>query len=168
MDDNDPSHDDSPSTEGTSSHRLARLVSAGAFISVLVATDLLLNFFCSFWPLVIYLAVGGLGAWRGGRLHRRLIEAEGVVPWGYKVRAGLAVFSAVGLITLFILPVNWDTKCSWRYCGRAMGPGLFSSPFPVGTPSCGKWMTCANEYPYSASEYRALLRRMEKQGCPAP
>ncbi|MDP6944405.1 MAG: hypothetical protein QF464_09675, partial [Myxococcota bacterium] len=79
-----------------------------------------------------------------------------------------ALFSAVGLSVLFATPVNWDSKCALRYCVRALGPGLFESPFPVGTPSCGAWSKCANEYPYSHREYRALLSRMERQSCPAP
>ena len=145
-----------------------RLVSAGAFVSVLVATDLFLNFFCSFWPLVVYLAFAGLGAWMGERLHRRFSAATAGARFGRRLGIGLAVFSAVGLVVLFALPVNWHTRCAWRYCGRALGPGLLESPFPVGTPSCGAWSKCVNEYQYARPEYREVLRRMEAQGCPAP
>ena len=145
-----------------------RLISAGVFVSVLVASDLFLNFFCSFWPLVVYLAVGGVGWWRGEGLHRRL---SGDTPGVRLIRRGavcLAAFSFVGIIALTVLPVNWDTKCSWRHCGRALGPGLLRSPFPVGTPTCGAWSTCVNEYSYSSVQYREVLGRMKAQGCPEP
>jgi len=145
-----------------------RLLWAGAFISGLVATNLFLYLFCSSWPLVIYLAVGGVGAWKAERLHERFsAQTTGATI----IRRGaicLAIFSAVGLIALFAMPTNWDTKCSWRYCSRALGPGLLDSPFPVGTPSCRGWSTCVNEYSYSPAQYRRVLRRIEKQGCPAP
>ncbi len=145
-----------------------RLVWAGAFVSVLVATDLFLNFFCSHWALVFYLAVAGLGAWRAERLHRRFSAATAGATFARRLGVGLALFSAVGLVILFAMPVNWHSKCAWKYCGRALGPGLFESPFPVGTPSCGAWSKCANEYPYSDRGYRELLWRIEQQGCPAP
>ena len=148
--------------------RRVRFVSAGAFVSVLVAIDLFLNFFCGSWPLVAYLAVGGLGAWRGERLHRRFSADTFGATLARRLAAGLALSSAVGLLALFAMPVDWHTKCSWRYCGRALGPGLLKSPFPVGTPSCGEWSTCLNEYPYSRAEGRDVLGRMEAQGCPEP
>ena len=145
-----------------------RIVSAAAFLSVLVATHLVLSLLCSGWPLLFYAVAGGLGALCGPWLHRRS-SGDG---WGAKfVRRsgmGLAGFSAIGLVLLFAMPVSWESKCAWRYCGRAMGPGLLESPFPVGTPSCGAWHTCANEYPYSPSEYTRMLARIERQGCPGP
>lgn len=145
-----------------------RLISAGAFMSVLVASDLLFRFFCSFWPLVVYLAVGGLGWWRGEGLHRRFSADS----FGSRlIRRGatcLAAFSFVGIIALTALPVNWDTKCAWRYCSRALGPGLFRSPFPVGAPACRRWNLCINEAPFSSSQRGVVLRRMKAQGCPAP
>jgi len=155
-------------TETQSDLRKIRLLWAGAFVSGLVATNLFFSLFCASWPLVLYLIVGGVGAWAGERLHRRF-SAETL---GSKIiRRGataLAIFSAVGLMALFAMPVNWDTKCSWRYCGRALGPGLLKSPFPVGTPSCRGWSACVNEYPYSGSEYDEMLEHIEEQGCPAP
>jgi len=69
---------------------------------------------------------------------------------------------------LFVMPVNWDTKCAWRYCDRALGVGLFKSPFPVGTPTCTGWNRCVNEYPFSEGEYRKALGQIRRQGCPAP
>ena len=145
-----------------------RLVSAGAFLIVLVATDLFLTFFCGSWPLFMYLAVGGFGAWRGESLHRRFSGDGGGSKFVRGLGIGLAGFSALGLVVLFAMPVQWGTKCSWRYCGRALGPGLLESPFPVGTPPCSGWSTCVNEYQYSAPEYRRVLRRIEAQGCPEP
>ena len=145
-----------------------RLVAAGAFVSGLVATDLFLNFFCSFWPLLFYLAAAGLGAWKAEKLERRFSGDTAGATFVRRLGIGLALFSALGLVTLSVMPVNWHSKCAWRYCGRAMGLGLLKSPFPVGTPTCGAWSKCANEYRFSPEEYRELLRRIEKQGCPAP
>jgi len=146
----------------------ARLVWAGAFVSMLVATDLLLSLFCSSWPLVVYLGVGALGSWAGGRLHRRFSADTTGATLVRRIGVGLALFSAMGLVVLFAMPVNWQTKCSWRYCGRALGPGILESPFPVGTPSCRAWSMCVNEYPYSPSQYRDVSGRIKRQGCPAP
>jgi hypothetical protein len=154
--------------DSSSSLYKIRLLWAGAFVSVCVATDLFLHFFCGSWPLVLYLAAWGIGAWTGGRVHRRF---SAKTTGATLIRRGvicLALFSALGLMMLFAMPVNWDTKCSWRYCGRALGPGLLKSPFPVGTPPCRGWSTCVNEYPYSAAEYRKVLQRIKVQGCPAP
>ena len=156
------------SEEPQPSLRKVRLVSAGAFVSVLVATDLFLNFFCSFWPLLFYLAFGGLGAWMAPRLHRRLSVETTFTKFARRLGIGLALFSAAGLVVLFTMPVNWHTKCSWRYCGRALGPGLLKSPFPVGTPTCGGWSTCVNEYQYSGPDYDEVLERLTAQGCPEP
>jgi hypothetical protein len=145
-----------------------RAVSAGAFLSGLVGLDLFLNFFCSNFPLIIYLAVGGLGAWIGGACHARLSRASGGARFIRPMGVLLALFSVCGLVALFALPVNWETKCSWRYCGRALGPGLLVSPFPVGTPSCRAWHTCANEYPFTPGGYDSALQRMDRQGCAEP
>ena len=145
-----------------------RLVSAGAFMSGLVATDLFLKFFCSSWPLFMYLAVGGFGAWRAESLHRRFSGDGRGSRFVRGMSIGLAGISALGFVVLTALPVDWGSKCSWRYCSRALGPGLFDSPFPVGTPTCRGWSVCVNEYSYSASEYQRMLGRIEKQGCPEP
>jgi hypothetical protein len=145
-----------------------RTVSAGAFLSGIVALDLVLNLLCSGFPLIIYLVVGGLGFWFGGAFHERLSRPSGGAKFVRKLGVVLAVFSVAGMVLQLVLPVNWNTKCSWRYCGRAMGPGLFESPFPVGTPSCSAWHKCANEYQFSGGEYSRLLQRMERQECAAP
>ena len=145
-----------------------RAVSAGAFLSGIVGVDLLLNFFCAGFPLVIYLVVGGLGAWFGGACHDKLARAGGGARFVRRVGAFLAFFSVCGIVAQFALPVNWETKCSWRYCSRAMGPGLLESPFPTGTPNCSAWHKCANEYPFTPVEYDRALQRMDRQGCDAP
>ena len=81
---------------------------------------------------------------------------------------GLAIFSALGLAALFTMPVDWNSKCAWRYCGRALGPGLLYSPFPVRPVGCSAWSTCVNEYRYSPEDYQEVLGRIKEQGCPAP
>ena len=145
-----------------------RLLWAGVFVSGLVATSFFLSLVCSGWPLVMYFFFGGVGALLGPRLHRRG-AGEGLVATILRRGAsGLAVFSAVGLIMLCFMPVNWDTKCAWRYCGRALGVGLLESPFPVGTPSCRGWSMCVNEYPYSDIQYRRALSQIRRQDCPEP
>ena len=148
--------------------RKYRAVTAGAFLSGLVGLDLFLNLLCTGFPLVFYLVVGGVGAWFGGARHARLSRDTGGAKFVSRVGVFLAIFSACGICVQFAMPVNWDTKCAWRYCGRAMGPGWWRSPFPVGTPSCSAWWKCANEYPFTSEEYNRALRRMDKQGCPAP
>tara|TARA_B100000579_G_scaffold134671_1_gene109029 strand:+ start:464 stop:955 length:492 start_codon:yes stop_codon:yes gene_type:complete len=145
-----------------------RLKWAGAFISVLVATDLFLNFFCASWPLIVYLLIGAWGAWRGKGLHQRFSSDSLGSRFARKLGSGLAIFSAVGLFMLFAMPPQWESKCAWRYCGRALGIGLLQSPFPVGSASCRAWHICANEYPYSEKEYRKILNRIEEQGCAPP
>ena len=145
-----------------------RLVWAGAFLSGLVATDIALKLFCGSWPLVMYLVVGGVGAWSGKHLQHRFSGQTLGATVIRRGAIGLAALSAVGMMLLFAMPVRWDTKCSWKYCGRALNPGLLVSPFPVGTPSCSGWSKCVNEYPYSQSEYRRAVQQLSEQGCPAP
>lgn len=145
-----------------------RAVSAGAFLSGLVGLDLFLNLFCTGLPLLFYLVVGGLGAWFGGARHARLSRTGGVARFVRRAGVLLAIFSVCGVCVQWVMPIDWGTKCSWRSCGRAMGPGLLKSPFPVGSPSCSAWMKCANEYPFTPQEYKLALQRMDSQGCPAP
>jgi len=145
-----------------------RAVSAGAFLSGVVGMDLFLNFLCSGFPLLLYLVIGGLGAWFGGARHAWLSRDSGGAKFVRRVGVFLALFSVCGIAVQFVLPVNWGTKCSWRYCGRAMGPGLLQSPFPVGTPDCGAWHMCANEYQFTPVDYDSALQRMKRQGCAAP
>jgi hypothetical protein len=145
-----------------------RAVSAGACLSVLVGLDLFLNLFCAGFPLIVYLVVAALGAWLGGALYHPLSRDSGGAQFMRWLGATLAFFSMCGIILQFAWPVNWETKCSWRYCGRAMGPSFLESPFPVGTPSCSAWHKCANEYPFTPAEYNRALERMKRQDCAAP
>ena len=145
-----------------------RFLWAGAFLSGLVVTDLFQSLFCSSWPLVFYLGVWGIGAWMGEGLHRRFSAQTRGATIIRRGAIGMALLSALGLMVLFVMPVRWDSKCAWRYCGRALGPGLLESPFPVGTPSCRGWSLCVNEYPYSRSDQAEVLRRIREQGCPEP
>jgi len=147
---------------------LNQLKWAAVFLFVFVATDLFFNFFCAQWPLLFYLVAGGLGAWKAEALHKRFSGTSFFSKLVKLCVAPIALSSVVGLVVLAATPVRWDTKCSFRYCGRAMGPGLLKSPFSVGTPTCRGWWVCANEYPYSASEYSKMLKRIEAQGCPMP
>ena len=145
-----------------------RIVTAGAFLSGLVALDLFLNFFCGDLPLLFYLVLGGVGAGLGGLAKRFLSGRSAVAAVARWTGVLLALFTLCGMMVEFANPVRWDTKCSWSYCGRALGPGLFESPYPVGTPSCRGWSTCVNEYPYSGEQYRRVLGLLREQGCPAP
>ena len=145
-----------------------RLRWAGVFVSVLVVTDLFMRLFCSAWPLAVYLVVGGVGAWLAVGLHQRISGETLVACFLRRVANILSTLSALGLIVLFFLPVNWESKCSWRYCDRALGVGLFMSPFPVGTPTCKGWSVCANESPLSNAQYEKVLRSIRQQGCPEP
>jgi len=145
-----------------------RVTTAGAYLSGLVAFDLFLILFCDGMPLLFYILLGGFGVWRGGRLHSRLADAGGLGKFRRTTGTILTLFSACGILLQFVMPVNWDTKCSWKYCGRAMSPGLFKSPFPVGTPTCRGWWTCANEYQWPPGQYGVALDRMAEQECPLP
>lgn len=148
--------------------RMVRLVWAGAFLSFLVATNLLFSLFCSNWPLIVYLMIGGLGAWLGPKLNQRFSKNTFFSKLVRRSAVMLAGFSLMGLVALFMLPAHWESKCAWRYCGRAMGPSPLTSPFPVGDVSCRAWSMCVNEYPYRSGQMRDVYRRMEEQGCPAP
>jgi hypothetical protein len=147
---------------------LIRLVSVGVFLSFFLATDLFLSFFCAAWPAIFYLVATALGVLYAERLYRRFSGHTFRSRIVRRIAVGLAVFSATSLMVLFSKPVNWDSKCSWRHCGRALGVGLLESPVPVGTPNCSAWHMCANEFRFSKSEYRELLRRMDEQGCAEP
>jgi len=152
---------------GASPHRV-RTLWAGVFVSGLVVTDLLLKPLCSAWPFMMYLGLGLLGAGLGPRLHARFLgEGFGFTLAQMGIQC-LALLSAVGMLMLVVLPVGWESKCAWRHCDRALGPGLLNSPFPVGTPNCGGWNRCVNEYPYSRTDYQTALQHLRAQGCPEP
>ena len=147
---------------------LYQLVSAGVFLFGVVMYDLVLELLCSGLPLFVYLLATGLGLLFGRVFYERLSSNHILAKVGRAVGLLLTLGALGGLVVLSTHTPRWDTKCSWRYCGRAMGVSLFRSPFPVGTPSCSGWHVCANEYPYSASEYDVMLEWMERQGCASP
>jgi len=145
-----------------------RMVTAAAFLSGLVALDLFFSLFCAGFPLLFYLVAGGLGYGAGPFFLNRFSGAGRGARFVRRAGICLALFSVGGMVVQTVRPVNWDTKCSWRYCGRALSPGLFKSPYPVGTPTCRGWWTCANEYTFGPGEYQSALRQMKSQGCPEP
>ena len=145
-----------------------RLVSSAAFLSGLVALDFLFSFFCSGFPLLFYLMTGGLGYGLGSFFLHRFSGTGRGVRFVRIVGICLAAFTVVGMFVHTVRPVSWDTKCSWRYCGRALSPGLLKSPYPVGTPTCRGWWVCANEYTFAPGEYQTALLKMKRQGCAEP
>ena len=148
--------------------KVYRAVTALVCLSVVVALDLFFSLFCSGLPLVVYLAAAGTGAWLGASV-KGWLSGTGVLPRTMRVFGLCLAFSSViGMTFLTIRPVSWDTKCAWRHCARALRPGLFRSPYPVGAPTCRGWSKCANEYPASKSQYDEVLRRLRAQGCPEP
>ena len=141
---------------------------AGAFLSFIVAFDLLLSLLCSGLPLIMYLLVGGFGAWIGPKLREWFSKRTGVSKFLRVLVPTLACASAIGILVLLILPVHWNGKCAYRYCGRALGMGLMTSPYPVGEPSCRGWSICINEYSFKPGEREDALERLRKQGGPEP
>ena len=145
------------------------LVGAGFLVSVLACLDLLLVVVCAGFPLLFYLVAAGLGALVGVKLKTWLV-GHGALK---KVLKGVGVtFCFLGLLSAAALTLkkpNWDTRCSFRLCGKALsGFSLFERPYPVGTPSCrGLWL-CANEYRMSPAQRAELDRLIEVQGCPLP
>ena len=154
--------------EPSTSPRAARWIGAGAFRSFLVASHLVISLFCGSWPLLFYVLAGGLGAWSGPRLHRRFSGDHALAKLARAQAIGLAAFTVIGLTALTFKPIHWDTTCSWRYCGRARGPSLIQSPFPVGPVSCGALHLCINESPYSPYERSRVVEAMNDAGCAPP
>jgi hypothetical protein len=153
------------------------LLLAMAFPSLLVVLDLGLSFLCHRVPLLWYLAAGGIGVVigpvLGAQLHgdgplRRLFRGLVITAVGVGVHGAIWMAGVSPIDDGFGFPPPWDSKCAWRYCGRALGPSLSRSPYSVGTPSCDALHMCASEYPYSDDERRQLLTRMREQGCTPP
>ena len=71
----------------------------------------------------------------------------------------------LGAALLSFVAPPWNAHCAFAYCGRALGVGLYQSPFPVGTPSCRDLHMCGNEYVLSKSQLHALVELMEDRGC---
>jgi uncharacterized membrane protein YeaQ/YmgE (transglycosylase-associated protein family) len=138
------------------------------FPSVLVGWDTLTEPFCSRAPLYAYLVLLVVGTlcspwlarWirRSGKLEALLV---GLV--------GLAVLGGVsGATWLATHQTRWDTKCAFRYCYRALKPGLDRSPYPVDPPSCSALHMCANEAVLDDDEQTRLLRKLQQQNCAEP
>ena len=88
--------------EPSTSPRAARWIGAGAFRSFLVASHLVISLFCGSWPLLFYVLAGGLGAWSGPRLHRRLSGDHPLAKLARALAIGLAAFTVIGLTALTI------------------------------------------------------------------
>lgn len=154
---------------------ISSLVGVGLIVLLDVATT---AFACARLPLWLYLAGGAAGAAAGlllGRWVPRKGLAGGLVTIGLWLFGVVAAVAFAGLAAsspsnqiLGLFPPSWDAKCSWTYCGRVLGPGLGVSPFPVGETSCSALSRCANEYPFTPSQYDDLIAIMASQGCPVP
>ena len=144
------------------------LVGAGFFMSCLACLDGVGELLCVRFSVLFYLVLGAVGIGVGNKT-RRLLQNRRRLKIFFK---GIAFVVCLGGISsaamLSFYGANWDTKCSWRYCGRALGIGLLKSPFPVGSPSCRMIHLCANEYRMSSRESAALKRLVKETGCPAP
>jgi len=131
--------------------------------ALLVGLDLAGTLACIWIPLYGYSIGAGLGAVVGAALGRQLAGGRkrvlGRVAW---VLVGLG---ACGAVWLTLRSPEWRSKCSWRYCARALGPGLDRSPFPLGRAPCSALEMCANEYPFSEEQARELDRKMQQLGC---
>ena len=145
------------------------LIGAGFFVSGLACLDLLLVVFCAGFPLLFYLVAGAVGFLVGGKSRTSLV-GHGALKKLFKGVALTGCF--LGLLsagTLTLRKPNWNTKCSFRYCGKALsGFSLSQTPYPVGTPNCrGLWL-CANEAQMNTAQKAELDRLIEVQGCPIP
>ena len=144
-----------------------RRASAWFFISLFILLDVLLELVCGRIMLFTYLLVGLFGAWFGKKFTDWLSGAG----WGRRLLRGFAVLICVlgllGAATLTFVEPRWSAHCAHSYCGRAMGPSLFESPFPAGSPSCRALHMCGNEYHHAStpsvrSEIDEMLR---ERGC---
>ncbi len=138
------------------------------FMSLVMGCDLLLELLCARLPLLLYLVAGALGAVVGTKCAGWLAAGA----WGRRALRGLAIVAGVmgllGAATLTLMQPPWSSHCGFRYCGRALGPALSRSPFPVGTPSCRDLHMCANEYPFDQREGRILDHLIRTRGCEPP
>ena len=144
------------------------LVSAGFFMSSLACLDGVGELLCIRFPLLFYLILGALGIGIGNKARGWLQNRKRLKAFLKVIALTGCFFGFVSAAGLTVMGPNWDTKCSWRYCGRALGFGLLKSPFPVGAPSCRVIHLCANEYQMSPSESAELYRLVKEQGCPEP
>ena len=144
------------------------LVGAGFFMSALVGLDVIGELLCIRFPLLFYLILGAMGMLTGNK-------SRGWLQHRHRLKTFLKIITITGCLAgitgagaLSFYGANWETKCSFRYCGRALGIGLLKSPFPVGSPSCRMIHLCANEYPMNATENAQLKQLVTETGCPEP
>ena len=148
--------------------KLYSRVSALFAMSLVMGWDLLLELFCARLPLLLYLVAGGLGGWIGWKCAVWLAGDGG----GRKLLRAFAILVCVmGLLGAGVLSYvqpRWSSHCGFRYCGRALGVGLWHSPFPVGTPSCRDLHMCANEHIFTEMERDDLYELIAENGCEPP
>ena len=144
-------------------------VGAGFFVSGIACLDLLLEVFCARFPLLFYLIAAIIGLGVGHKLKTWLID-HGALKKVLKATALTVCFlGCLSVANLMLMPPNWGTKCSFRYCARGLsGLTLLTSPFPVGMLDCSALWLCANEFRLNASTRKELNRQIKDQGCPEP
>lgn len=141
-------------------------------MSGLACLDVLLTVFCGRLPLLFYLLAGAIGVAIGALIRRKSKDWLAAHPILKKSLKGLALTGCfLGLLSAGFLtfsPTNWQTKCSFRHCGRALGFSLLDTPYPVGTPGCRALHMCVNEYPLNPAQSAELYRLIKLQGCHEP
>jgi hypothetical protein len=147
---------------------------AGVFASSCSLADLLLMPLCMRMSLAWYLALAAAGALlgvrHGPRTSSRRPRLKRGLTFGY---LGLGLAASLWMIAVppppqgsGSFPPSWESQCGWRYCERALGPGLLVSPFPVGDPGCPQLRMCADEYPFR--DDAPVRRRLAEKGCERP
>ena len=154
--------------DSKNSVNLMRLVGAGAGVFPVVLLDYLSKVLCGSLPLFVYLFAACCGVWVSKRKFDHLSEEERSSSWKWRCTLLFALISCLGVLGLAVMPTEWDSKCAWRNCGRALGVSLFQSPFSVAPVTCRGWSVCINEYPYNAAEQAEVRIRIDESGCPPP
>jgi len=144
------------------------MVAAGFLMSALACLDVVGELLCIRFPLLFYVILGAIGIGIGNKARGWLQNRKRLKNFFKVVALTGCFFGFISAAGLTVFGANWDTKCSWRYCGRALGVGLTKSPFPVGTPTCRVLHLCVNEYNMSPSESAKLYRLIKEGECPAP
>ena len=161
---------DEPSAQFLSADRRIKLGQTCLFILAVVFIDALTSVFCGRFPTVVYIVAGAVGYHRGRRLVAKM-RAGYFVPAFWR-RLVVVVVVCLGLaggvmLTFSYPPIN--SKCAWKSCGRALGLGLFVSPFPAPAQTCSYLHMCLNEYPYRRGQSEAVVERIRAmEGCYEP
>ena len=162
--------EDEPSTQSVSAARRIRWGQTCLFILAVVFVDAVTSVFCGRFAAVVYLVAGAVGYRRGGRLVAKMRAGYFVPSLWRRVLAGLVVCLGLagGAVLMFSHPPS-NSKCAWKTCGRALGPGLFVSPFPAPAQTCSYLHMCVNEYPYRPSQRKAVVEQIRGMtGCYEP